>query len=132
MGAGDTQERGVGGLSNMIELEQLEEMFASIAKEAKWDMSQPMLWGYFFTDRSREKLQSIIQPLEKLGCRVVDLYLPDFNEGEEPYYFLQVEKEEVHSAASLFERNAQFYALAEHHGLDSYDGMDVGPVKPPH
>ena len=38
----------------MIALESLEEMFSNIASGAKWDMSQPMLWGYFFTDESVE------------------------------------------------------------------------------
>ncbi len=112
----------------MIELDQLEEMFASIAQGAKWDMSQPMLWGYFFTDRSREKLESVVLALERDGCRYVDLFVPELDEGQEPYYFLHVEKEEIHTPASLHERNAQFYALADLHNLDSYDGMDVGPL----
>jgi hypothetical protein len=112
----------------MIELDQLEEMFANIAEGAKWDMSQPMLWGYFFTDRSREKLESVVPALERDGCRYVALFVPELDEGQEPYYFLHVEKEEVHTPASLHERNAQFYALADLHGLDSYDGMDVGPL----
>jgi hypothetical protein len=112
----------------MIELAQLEEMFASIAQGAKWDMSQPMLWGYFFTDRSREKLESVVLALERDGYRYVDLFAPDLDEGQKPYYFLHVEKEEIHTPASLHERNVQFYALADLHGLDSYDGMDVGPL----
>jgi len=115
----------------MIQLEKLEEMFANIANGAKWDMSKPMLWGYFFTDASEEKLASVIPALERDGCRFVDLYVPDLDEGEQPYYFLHVEKEEVHTPASLFERNAQFDALAELHGLGSYDGMDVGPILTP-
>ena len=113
----------------MIELEQLEEMFASIAAGAKWDMTQPMLWGYFFTDQSKEKLEGLIPALERGGCRFVDLFIPELDEKQEPYFFLHVEKEEVHSASSLFERNAQYYALAELHGLSSYDGMDVGPIQ---
>lgn len=113
----------------MIELAQLEEMFANIANRAKWDMAQPMLWGYFFTDESKEKLESVIPALEVHGCRYVNLLAPELDEGEEPYYFLHVEKEEVHSPKSLFEKNAQFYALADLHGLGSYDGMDVGPLK---
>lgn len=103
-------------------------MFASIAQGAKWDMSRPMLWGYFFTDRSREKLESALPALERSGCRYVDLFLPELDDGQEPYYFLHVEREEIHTPASLHERNAQFYALADLHGLDSYDGMDVGPL----
>jgi Regulator of ribonuclease activity B len=113
----------------MIELAQLEEMFASIAARGKWDMSQPMLWGYFFTDNSKEKLESVIPALELQGCRYVDIFVPELDEDQEPYYFLHVEKEEAHSPASLFEKNAQFYALAKRHDLGSYDGMDVGPLQ---
>jgi Regulator of ribonuclease activity B len=112
----------------MIELVQLEEMFASIAERGQWDMSQPMLWGYFFTDESREKLESLIPDLEQQAYRCVGVLVPERDEDQEPYYFLHIEKEEVHSPASLFERNAQFYALAALHDLGSYDGMDVGPL----
>ena len=38
--------------ATMIELSQLEEMFANIKADAKWNMNEPMLWGYFFTDQS--------------------------------------------------------------------------------
>ncbi len=85
----------------MIEIEQLEEMFANIAADARWDMSKPMLWGYFFTDRSREKLEALVPVLEKSGCRFVDIFMPELDEGDEPYFFLHVEKEEAHSPTSL-------------------------------
>ena len=63
--------------------------------------------------------------------RFVDLYEPELDEGEEAYWFLHVEREEVHSPRSLHARNAEFYALAEAHDLLSYDGMDVGPIEAP-
>ncbi len=112
----------------MIELAQLEDMFADIASGPKWDMSKPMLWGYFFTDESIDKLQSIVPELERLGCRLVDIFAPELDEGERPYFFLHVECEEIHTPATLFQRNQAFYALAEQHGLLSYDGMDVSPL----
>ena len=112
----------------MISLDQLEGMFANIADGAGWDMSRPMLWGYFFTDQSSEKLASVAERLAQDGYRYVDLFVPEIDEGVEPYFFLHVEKEEVHTPASLHQRNAQLYALADQYGLDSYDGMDVGPL----
>jgi len=114
----------------MITLEQLEEMFAGIAQGPGWDMDGLMLWGYFFTDESREKLAGLVPGLEQQGFRFVDLFEPELDEGEEPYWFLHVEKEEAHSPQSLHARNAEFYALAEEHDLLSYDGMDVGPIEP--
>jgi hypothetical protein len=114
----------------MITLEQLHEMFEGIAQGPAWDMTQPMLWGYFFTDESHEKLAALVPGLEQQGYRFVDLYEPELEEGEEPYWFLHVEKEEAHSPESLHARNAEFYALADEHDLLSYDGMDVGPLEP--
>ena len=112
----------------MIELEQLEDMFLNIKAKTNWDMSGPMLWGYFFTDRNEEKLRSVIALLEKQGYRFVDLFIPELEKGEKEYFVLHVEKEEIHSAQSLHQRNSELYAFAEHHNLDSYDGMDVGPI----
>ena len=115
----------------MIQFEQLEEMFANIEAGAKWDMSSPMLWGYFFTDPDRSKLEAAAQALELQGYRVVDIFVPELDAGEQDYFFLHVEKEEVHSPSSLHERNGQLYAFAESRNLSTYDGMDVGPIEKP-
>jgi hypothetical protein len=118
----------------VIDLETLEEMFSNIAAGPKWDMSQPMLWGYFFTDESVEKLHSAADELVRHGYRFVAVFEAEGDVDEEipqaPYYFLQVEQEEIHSPRSLHERNTQLYEFAERHSLKSYDGMDVGPIKP--
>ena len=83
------------------------------------------LWGYFFTDKYPEKLKNLKEVLVKEGYRFVDLYLT--SDGHT--YFLHVEKTEHHSAQSLYELNCKFYKLADKHNIDSYDGMDVGPIK---
>jgi hypothetical protein len=36
---------------------------------------------------------------------------------------------EKHSPETLYDRNAEFYKLAEKFGLESYDGMDVGLIE---
>lgn len=112
----------------MIDLEQIKAMFANVADGAGWDLSQPMEWGYFFTDRQRAKLETALKDLHKQGFRYVDLFIPQLEKGQEDYFFLHVVKVDVHTPESLFEQNARLYALAEAHGLDSYDGMDVGPI----
>ena len=116
----------------MIPLHQLEDMFAGIAAGPGWNMQAPMLWGYFFTDASEDALHALVPTLEAQGYRFVDVYMPDFDEGDEEFWMLHVEKEEVHSPASLHARNADLDALADRHGLRSYDGMDVGPIAPRH
>ena len=113
----------------MIEVAQLEEMFESIKTAGKWDMSAPMLWGYFFTDLSDEKLRSAAARLETMGYRYVALYEPELDEGAEPYFFLHVEREEIHSVGSLDLRNHALTDFAKELGLATYDGMDVGPIQ---
>jgi hypothetical protein len=109
--------------------EQLENMFANIAKNTKWDMSREMLWGYFFTHQTRQPLQSVTGELSQLGYRVVKIYLSDKKQPTDPdLWWLHVERVEIHSAASLHKRNIELTDFANRHGLASYDGMDVGPA----
>ncbi len=41
----------------MIELGMLEDMFSGMRAQTNWNVDGPMLWGYFFADRSPEKLE---------------------------------------------------------------------------
>lgn len=112
---------------SMISREQLKEMFDEIARSAGWDMSKPMLWGYFFTHTSREELETAARRLREEGYRVVEISEDD----DEPLFWLHVERVEAHTVDSLYERNESFYELAAELGLESYDGMDVGLAPPP-
>lgn len=109
--------------------DQLEQMFSSISHDTKWDMSHDMLWGYFFTNPSRQRLEVASEDLSRLGYRVVSIYLSDKKSLTEPdLWWLHVERVETHSVASLFQRNAELSSFARKHGLATYDGMDVGPA----
>lgn len=108
----------------MITLESLEEMFANIRAKTKWNIDGDLLWGYFFDDPNPEKLRPVAEELKKVGYRFVDLYPSD----DKTTYILHVEKVEQHTPRSLYARNREFYSLAEKYGIESYDGMDVGPV----
>ena len=110
----------------MIPFEQLQEMFGNIRRTTKWDVDGPMLWGYFFMHSAAEPLQMTSDFLEASGYRVVGL-----NENGPGLFVLHVERVETHSAETLFARNAELYKVADRFGLDSYDGMDVGPVALP-
>lgn len=112
----------------MIARAQLQQMFEDIAKNAGWDMSKPMLWGYFFTNRTRDELEVAAKTLAGDGYRIVEICEDD---EEESLFWLHVERVEAHSVESLYERNETFYRLAEELGLESYDGMDVGLPPPP-
>lgn len=107
-----------------IPLAQLEDMFAQMRRHSGMNVDGPLLWGYFFTDRDAAKLEPVADHLASLGYRVVSIYPTDDGSTN----FLHVEKVETHTPQSLDQRNASFYALAERFGVETYDGMDVGPA----
>jgi hypothetical protein len=114
----------------MISREQLQEMFDSMSRTPGWDPSKEMVWGYFFTHSSRPPLERAAQLLAAQGYTVVDIYLADKESDNEPdLWWLHAEKIETHTVASLDARNHLLYRFADEQALDSYDGMDVGPVK---
>ena len=43
-------------------------------------------------------------------------------------FWLHIERVEAHSPKTLDARNDELYLFAHEFGLDSYDGMDIGPV----
>jgi Regulator of ribonuclease activity B len=109
----------------VITLDLLQEMFADIKARNKWNLEGDLLWGYFFTDPDPKKLQPLADHLTKAGYNFVDIFLAD----DEEIYFLHVEKVEHHTPETLDRRNQDFYQLADQFNLESYDGMDVGPVE---
>ena len=117
-------------LKKIITLESLEEMFENIKKQTKWDTTKPLLWGYFFTNSNPKLLEMARDVLVKKGYRYVDIYLSDKdNPDDNDMWWLHIEKEEIHTPQSLDKRNDDLYNFANDFGLDSYDGMDVGPIK---
>ncbi len=112
-----------------IHINQLEEMFSNIRENTDWNTSGNMLWGYFFTHNEPAKLEEAKEALISKGYTFVDIYLSDKEEPSEPdMFWLYVERIETHSPKSLDARNDELYIFAHEFGLDSYDGMDIGPV----
>lgn len=112
-----------------IFIEQLREMFSNIAANTDWDMSKPMLWGHFFAHTEPGRLEAAVPKLQAMGLRLVDIYLSDKEEEDEPdLFWLHMEQERAHDPESLDQRNDEFYLFAHEEGIDTYDGMDVGPL----
>lgn len=107
-----------------ITLAQMESMFQNLRTKTPLNADGDLLWGYFFMDPREEKLRPVAGELSKAGYRVVDFHLSQ--DGKT--HVLEVQKIERHTAQTLHERNQEFYRLAEKYGIQSYDGMDVGPV----
>jgi hypothetical protein len=98
-------------------------MFSQMRAHAPWNADGPLLWGYYFTSRDKHRLEVASQDLAAEGYRIVDIAVRD----DPNIWWLHVEKVEHHTVDSLNDRNQAFYAFAKAKGLDSYDGMDVGP-----
>jgi len=105
-----------------IQRDDIDTMFSAMRAQAPWYVDGPLVWGYFFLDPSRAKLEKAAAGLKSRGYHMVDI------ESIQPGLFkLHVEKIETHTPASLDARNHDLYAVAIGYGID-YDGMDVGPV----
>ena len=111
-----------------IEKSALDEMFSSIRAKTQWPIDSDMLWGYFFTDASTEKLRIAAAELEIRGYKFVDIHGPEPEDDDQRTIWLHVERIETHSPETLHRRNEELYRFADAMGLGSYDGMDVGPV----
>jgi hypothetical protein len=112
----------------VIEREALVEMFESIAERGAWDMSRPMLWGYFFTNHEPTALRAAVPILQSDDYEFVDVYQSAKDNPTDPeMWWLHVQRVEVHTVDTLFARNELLSELASRQGIDSYDGMDVGP-----
>ena len=111
----------------MITIEQLEEMFTNMREHTDWDVDGELLWGYFFTDADPDKLEKAAEALDQMGYDVVEIFQSE--DDEDPSitdFVLHVERIEPHTPKTLFDRNNELIAFAQKHGLESFDGVDVG------
>ena len=107
-----------------IQPAELERLFANLRTRTTWNVDGPLLWGYFFFDASTDKLDKAGAALVAAGYTLVGVEQP----AGSLLYRLHVTRVEAHTPASLHARNQELYAFAEKLGLESYDGMDVGPA----
>lgn len=92
-------------------------------------MTQPMLWGHFFTHSDPQALEAVIPELIRMGLHPIDIFVANKEDEAGPdLCWLHLEEVRIHTPESLDKRNDEFYIFAHQRGLDSYDGMDVGPV----
>src|SRR5215218_7119156 len=108
-----------------ITIADIEEMFEGMEREAGWDTSAPLVWGYFFSDADEPKLFALAERLREMGFGIVDVYPSD----DSTEFVLHVERIEAHSPESLLDLNHELAALAATFGVDSYDGVDAGAVE---
>jgi hypothetical protein len=116
-------------MATIITREDMVGMFADMKANAPWDISKPLMWGYFFADPSKEKLEQAVPLLKAKGYAFVGVYPSNKENPDDPdLWWLQVEKAEKHTVDSLHLRNQEFYQFIEAQQIESYDGMDVEPL----
>ncbi|MBP6214176.1 MAG: tetratricopeptide repeat protein [Pyrinomonadaceae bacterium] len=92
------------------------------------ETDKPLLYGYFFFDKDKSKLELLAADLTQQKYSLVRL-----EQNEDGVFVLHVEKVEVHSADSLLQREEELRSLATRFSVTTYDGWDVGntdPTKP--
>lgn len=89
------------------------------------DTRQKFLYGYFFFDTDKTKLEKLKNELAGQSYKFVVL---EKKENEE--FMLHVEKVEQHSRHSLCNREHELRQLARKYNIASFDGFDVGDADP--
>ena len=107
-----------------ISQDQIDAMFANMRAHAPWNVDGPLLWSFFFLDADKAKLRSVGADLTAQGYRLVDI-VPT-RAGDR--FRLRVERVEALTPTTLYARDIELETLARKFGVQSYDGMDVGPA----
>jgi hypothetical protein len=109
--------------------ERIRDLFECFELMQKRPVEGVLVWRYFFTDYSPQRLQQAAETLMLLGYRFVALVAPD-PEYDAACYTLWVEREEVHTFESILVRNHELDALAARFCLRDYNVPCVGTLKP--
>jgi hypothetical protein len=113
-------ESGSGRKGTMITFDKIEEFYSNMHKNGV-NTDTLMLYGYFFTNSTPEKLEMVAEELKGQDFKYVDIY-----QDEDNLYWLHMERTEIHNSKSLFELNQKLYSIADKYQIESYDGFDVG------
>ncbi len=112
---------------NTNDLELINSIFDKVEVEGV-DTKQNLLYGYFFFDKEKSKLEKLKNDLVSQSYRFVEINKKDNGE-----FMLHVEKVEQHTRQSLYDQEQKLRLLAEKYNVSSFDGFDVGnadPTKP--
>jgi len=112
------------------QLAGIREIFNDAKTQDNWDLSEEMLYSFYFVDKDVDKLEKLGLKLEADGYDFVDVFElgdeeTDVSTGE---YLLHIDKIEVHTPESLAQRNVEFQTLADEYEIATYDGWEFGEV----
>lgn len=84
------------------------------------NIKKQLLYGYFFTNKTKAKLMEFSKILVEKDYKLVDIY----ENGDT--WWLWMEKVEIHTPETLYQRCYEFYSLVKEFKFISFDGYDVG------
>lgn len=112
------------------QIEGIEQIFADAKKEDKQDLSEDMLYSFYFVDKDVDKLEKLGLYLDGKGYDFIDVFELGDKETDDATgeNLLHIDKVETHTPQSLAERNVEFSKLAEEYEIETYDGWEFGEV----
>lgn len=112
------------------QLDGIREIFAEAKQEDNWNIDEPMLYSFYFVDKSVEKLEKLGLKLEADGYYFVDIFELGDEETEKSTgeYLLHIDKIEIHTPESVAQRNFEFQKLANQFEIETYDGWEFGEI----
>jgi tetratricopeptide (TPR) repeat protein len=100
--------------------ENIDTIFRSLELQGV-NTNKPLLYGYYFVDNNKIKLEKLKDLLLGKNYMFVDIVELSGNE-----YQLHIEKVETHSRETLLKQLCEFDELASNNKIKSFDGWDVG------
>ena len=112
------------------QLDGIREIFAEAKQEDNWNIDEPMLYSFYFVDKSVDKLEKLGLKLEADGYDFVDIFELGDEETEKSTgeYLLHIDKIEIHKPESIAQRNVEFQKLADQFEIETYDGWEFGEI----
>ncbi|CAN5128019.1 hypothetical protein BH09PAT1_BH09PAT1_1890 [soil metagenome] len=98
--------------------------FQTIKTKTKWDITKPLVWGYYFYDHDQTKLDHVALQLKKQGF--MDVRILPAAGSTDNNYLLYVSEKVVLTPELLYKQSQEFAKLATTNHLESYDGWEAG------
>ena len=112
------------------QLEGIRQIFAEAQQEDNWNTDEPMLYSFYFVDKSVDKLEKLGLKLEADGYDFIDIFElgdeeTEISTGE---YLLHIDKVGAYTPETIALQNVEFQKLADELEIETYDGWEFGEI----
>jgi hypothetical protein len=112
------------------QIEGIKKIFDDATREDNWNLSEPMLYSFYFVDKDPDKLEKLGEHLDKRDYDFIGIFELGDEETEESTgeYLLHIDRVETFTPESLAQTNVEFSKLAEEFEIGTYDGWEFGEI----